>query len=151
MVAAPGCACRVQRRSSANMLTAWSLVLLSCSCTHHMLTVGTGSSSNRAPHGFGGSASLHYPFRLQLAYTLYGFLFIGLDARPEAKSERAARADRVTSVGDLPTSSVSAVQLILDKLVLRRHPPGLIRAVRLYPQTPNKVANSESRPIKKAV
>ena len=50
MVAAPGC--RVQRRSSANMLTAWSLVLLSCSCTHHMLTVGTGSSSNRAPHGF---------------------------------------------------------------------------------------------------
>ena len=52
---------------------------------------------------------------------------LGLD--DEANSEIANGSDmgssaaRVTSVGDLPASSVSAVQLILERACSEQHPP----------------------------
>jgi hypothetical protein len=112
MDAAPGC--RLQRRPSANILTAWPG------------RVAQAPRAGRARAPWSCSPCWRLSSRTARLEDQ-----LGLDARldDEANSEIANGSDmgssaaRVTSVGDLPASSVSAVQLILQTMCsARTHP-----------------------------
>jgi hypothetical protein len=108
MDAAPGC--RLQRRSSANILTAWP----------GRVAQAPRAGRARAPWSCSpcwrpSSRTARFRDQLQLD--------------DEANSQIADGSDlgtcrpQVTSVGDLPTSSVSAVQLIPETMCSARTPP----------------------------
>ena len=108
MDAAPGC--RLQRRSSANILTAWP----------GRVAQAPRAGRARAPW------SCSPCWRPSSRTARFGDQ-LGLD--DEANSEIADRyatgssARRGVAVGDLPTSSVSAVQLIPEKACLEQTHP----------------------------
>ena len=112
MDAAPGC--RLQRRSSANILTAWP----------GRVAQAPRAGRARAPWSCSpcwrpSSRTARFRDQLQLD--------------DEANSQIADGSDlgkcrpQVTSVGDLPTSSVSAVQLIPETLCSVPTPPVYLR------------------------
>ena len=109
MDAAPGC--RLQRRSSVNILTAWP----------GRVAQAPRAGRSRTPW----SCSPCW----RLCRDAHGWMEDQLGLDDEANSQIADGSDlgtcrpQVTSVGDLPTCSVSAVQLILQTLCSGRTPP----------------------------
>ena len=115
MDAAPGC--RLQRRSSANILTVWP----------GRVAQAPRAGRARAPWSCSpcwrlSSRTARFRDQLQLDDEVNSQIADGSDlgtCRPQ-----------VTSVGDLPTSSVSAVQLVPQTLGSEPTPP--VRRTRLY-------------------